>query len=257
MTYRALVRQSLYCAFLLSFIAGCAPQPANDSRGDNASLNAGSAPPTRTVPALAAEHAQQILHLSPEFATQLGVSETVAGSGFQARLSDYSPAANEAVVGAVQQLLADVESIDRKQLSQADATTLDALQFSYRMAVAQNRFDVGLPSVLSANPPYAINQLFGPQIDLPRLLIAQHPLRSAADVADWMKRLAELPSVLDALVRITENDARKGVVPPYFALQAVAKSARQFSAADPAEHPIATSFADRINQLGDLTLNQR
>lgn len=213
--------------------------------------------PGEDLRAMADRHATEILRQSPELATMMGVPESTAGEGFQARLSDLSPKANADARQFVAQLLAELETIDQKQLTGRDQITYEVMHFSYRLAVAQNRFASGHPSLLSANPPYAVNQLFGPQIDLPRLLTTQHPLRTQRNIADWFQRLASIPRVLRQLSEMSEADAKRGIIPPRFTLASVADAADRWVSGPTSEHPLLNAFVERLSRSGDLSAAER
>ncbi len=206
---------------------------------------------------LATEHAQFIMSRYPEWATQMGVSAEIAGAGFKSRLSSYTREENEAIATALKRMISELEAINRSALSDQEKVTFDVLWFAYDLARRQNDLGIGQASILSAGPPYAVNQLFGPQIDLPRLLIAQHPLRNQQDVLDWLERLSEIERVLEELATLTEHDAANGRSPPYFALEAISDSAYAFTNQDFDEHPILVSFAQRLEGIDSLTENQR
>ena len=78
--------------FCLSSIGACTVK-TNHSPA-NASAKSSETPQSETFNAefleLAERHAGKILATSPEWATQLGVDEAVAGAGFRGRLSDFS-----------------------------------------------------------------------------------------------------------------------------------------------------------------------
>ncbi|MEL6544599.1 MAG: DUF885 domain-containing protein [Myxococcota bacterium] len=209
-------------------------------------------PPEPTLDAMVEQHTRWILEQSPEWSTQLGVSEERAGIGFNGRLADYSPSANESIRNTLASMKTELDSIERDSLRPSEQLTYDVLRFSYDLAARQNRFGVGHPSVLGAAPPYAVNPLFGPQIDIPRLLMVQHPLRSRADAKTWLSRLAALPRVLDELAAMTERDAKHGVTPPAFALEAIAKASKNY-AKNPDTHPLLAAFRSRIDTVDSLS----
>jgi len=209
------------------------------------------------IEAIALKHAGVIMQSSPEWATQMGVSEALAGEGFKARLADFSSRANEDAYEALDSMINDLESIDRASLSRQEQLTYDVMAFSYAIAQRQNAFRTGHPSFLLASPPYAVNQLFGPQIDIPRLLIAQQRVRNTADAEDWLSRLSEIDRVLDEVAQLAETDSQRGVTPPYFALEAVANAAEAFIDKPVKEHMLYSSFAAKIDAIEDLGNQER
>ena len=200
---------------------------------------------------IADAHASVILSTYPEWATQLGVSEDVAGAGFSSRLSDLGPDANAKIHAVLAGFMDDLGDIDPAGLEGQDRMTYAVMKHAYSLAERHNRFGVGQASLLSAAPPYVVSQLFGPQIDLPRLLIAQQPLDTKRDVDAWQSRLADIDRVLDELAALTEVDANRRVTPPYFVLEAIVSSAATFTATEPEAHPIARAFESRLEGVAD------
>lgn len=200
---------------------------------------------------IADAHASVILSVYPEWATQLGVSEDVAGAGFPGRLSELGPDANANIQTMLTGFLDELDDIDPAELEGQDRITYAVMKHAYSLAERHNRFGVGQASLLSAGTPYVVNQLFGPQIDLPRLLIAQQPLNTKRDVEAWQSRLADVDRVLDELATLTEADAERAVTPPYFVLEAIVNSTKTFTAAEPEAHPIASAFESRLEGVAD------
>ena len=209
------------------------------------------------IKAVAEKHGSIIMSMSPEWATQMGVGADIAGEGFKSRLSSFSAASNREAYAVARDMRSELLNIDRSALSGRDLITYDVMDFSYDMAARQNAFRIGHPSFLSANPPYAVNQLFGPQIDLPRLLIAQHPVRSASDAEAWLSRLSQVERVLGELCEMTTADAAKGVVPPYFALEAISKSSVSIAETTPKSHQLYVSFENKLNNIDTLSASER
>ncbi len=207
--------------------------------------------------ALLNTQASQILMLSPEWATTLGVDESVGGKDYGRRLSSYSATGNHQTRALAIRLLRELEAVAPETLTDAQRVSRSTVLYAHRNAASQNALKVGIPSLLSVNSPYAVQQLFGPHLDLPRLLTSQHPLNSQADVDSWLARLKAVPRVLSELVSAAERDAARGVTAPAFALEGAARSARTLVSGAVATHPIITSFSHRLNSIRDLDKEAR
>ncbi|MEO1041404.1 MAG: DUF885 domain-containing protein [Pseudomonadota bacterium] len=201
---------------------------------------------------LAEEHARLILRDSPEWASQMGVSAEYGGEGFHGKLSQFDPESLDDIYKDQQAMLRQLRAINRSELSDQSKITFDVMLNAYELAAAQNQFQTGLPSVLSANPPYAVDQLFGPHISLPRLFTAQIPVRSVDDAENWLSRLAEVDRVLGEIADVAERDAARGIVPPAFALEAVSQSSRDITSSQVQDHPITTSFRSKLESIEDV-----
>jgi len=206
---------------------------------------------------LAEIHAARILAASPEWATQLGIDETVAGVGFQSRLSDFSTAGKSKLYALNRELLDEVKEIDRSRLNGTAAVTYDVMYSSYDIAARQNAFGIGLPSIALANPPYAVDQLFGQHVAMPMFFTSQIPVKDKAQLAAYISRLEQFSQVMMDIGDLLEADAEIGVVPPRFVLKAISESARNFGSGSISEHPIVESIEEKIDALGDLSNDEK
>ena len=206
---------------------------------------------------LADDHAARILQTAPEWATQLGVSETIGGKFYRRGLSDYSVAGNRALVALNQMLLKELEMVDRSELTGTALVTFDVMKAAYGLAARQNTQGVGYASLLGVNPPYAIDQLFGAHVSLTRFFAGQIPVTNAAELDDYMARLALLSGAIDDVATVVRDDAKRGVLPPRFALEAVRDSLRRLADGSIEKNPIVSSIVDRVASLEDLTAERR
>ncbi len=207
--------------------------------------------------ALADRHASRIFAVSPEWATQLGVTEEIAGAEFASRLSDFSRSGNADLVALNQELLAELRQVDRAVLTGTAAVTYEVMLNAYEVAARQNAFGVGMASLLWVNPPYAVDQLFGQQIAMPRFFTAQMPVTSEKQLRDYLRRLDDLGPAMSDVAKLLEDDAKKGVVPPRFVLSAVAKSARGFADDDINQHPIMVYLVRALDAMSALSEAER
>lgn len=206
---------------------------------------------------LADRHASEILRVSPEFATQLGVGEDIAGEGFGSQLTDYSPAGQREVAALIERLRRGLDGIDRASLQGTAAITYDVMSAAYDLASRQNALGTGPASVLGVLQPYATDQLFGPHIALPRLFAAQMPIRNAEELATYLDRLEQLGGAFDDVSAQLVADAARSAAPPRFVLEKVAEAARQFADVSTDDNPIFQGAAQKIDALENLSAAQQ
>lgn len=202
---------------------------------------------------LADDHAAQVLQAAPEFATVLGVDESVAGEGYNARLGDYGFEATQRARAMNEMFLREIRGVERGSLSEQDAVTYDVLRDAYETGARRNQFVFGGAAPWGSTSPYAVTQLSGPHLFLPRLLQTQHPLRSKKDAEDYLARLEAFGRVFDETIEVLGGDAAAGVVPPYFALEGASASMKAFTAAAPADNPLVGTFSARIAEIDGLS----
>ncbi len=207
--------------------------------------------------AIADNHAARALQASPEFATLLGVSEDIAGEGYNARLGDYGFEANQRTRQMNEDFLQEVRAVDFNALDGVAATTYEVLRDAYQTGAQRNQFDFGGAVPWGSASPYVVTQLTGPHLFLPRLLQTQQPMATAEDAENYIARLAEFGRVFDEVIETIGGDAALGVVPPYFAIDGVLGSITGFTALPPADNPLAATFAAKIDEIEGLGAEEK
>lgn len=245
-------------------LVGCGEQttapssPSADNTSASAEADAPAAMDEGTrLRALADDHAARVLQLAPEYATVLGVDESVAGEGYNGRLGSYGFEASQQARQLNETFLREVRGIERSALSEQDAVTYDVLRDAYQTGAQRNQFVFGGAVPWGSTSPYIVTQLSGPHLFLPRLLQTQHPLRSKQDAEDYLSRLEAFGRVFDEVIEVVSGDAAAGVTPPYFALEGAANSMKTFVSPAPAESPLVTTFSARISRIEGLSETER
>ena len=207
--------------------------------------------------ALADDHAARVLREAPEFATFLGVDEAVAGEGYNARLGQYGFEASQRARQLNESFLQEIRSVDRSALSGQETITYDVLRDAYELGAQRNQFDFGGATPWGSSSPYAVTQLSGPHLFLPRLMQTQHPLNNAQDAEHYLSRLEQFGRVFDEVIETIGADAALGVTPPYFALEGAAGSIDAFTSPAPSENPLVTSFSARLSEAAGVSETDR
>jgi uncharacterized protein (DUF885 family) len=240
-------------------LAGCGGEPAPSESA--AVSGANENPPIHSVTdefrQMADRHAAEFLKTSPELATILGVGEEIAGEGYQARLGAYGFEANQRLRVMNESFLQEIRAVERGALDEQAATTYDVMRKAYEIGARRNQFAFGASAAWGATGPYAVTQLDGPHIFLPRLLHTQHALATKKDAEDYLSRLSEFGRVFDETIESLGGDAALGVVPPRFAIEGAQRSIALFMEDPPEQNPLVASFAARLEQIGALTPDER
>lgn len=249
-------RNSVLSVCAATLLVGCGQQgdrtEANTPAETAAETEAAAPSASQLLADMAARHAATVLQESPEWSTALGVSEEIAGAGYNGRLGSYGFESNQRARQANEDFLQDIRSIDRQALSGQDAITYDVLRDAYEIGARRNQFDFGGATPWGSNNPYVVTQLSGPHLFLPRLLQTQQPLASAADAENYLERLSQFGRVFDEVIETIGADAAFGVTPPAFAVSGAMRSIAGFTSPAPAENPLATTFAAKIENIGSL-----
>ncbi|GHA00107.1 DUF885 domain-containing protein [Novosphingobium arvoryzae] len=193
-----------------------------------------AAPPPADAAALLDTLAWDLLRLSPEGATSLGI-DTGAHADLRSLLGDRSPSGQSAIVALLRKGLAQVQGIDPSALDHATRTSLAVVKSAFGVALDGFALPYGDVAVGGwRNTPYVVIQNVGAYLDTPRFLDGDHPVRDAADAEAYLARLAAMPSQLDGELERLASAGRIGAIAPSFLLD---KAIRQM------EHTLADARA--------------
>ncbi len=202
----------------MTLVAGCARNSAA------APILAGPTP-VAPIPAVSADAqasalldsiAENLLRLSPESATSLGIDKD-ARAEMRSRLSDRSAAGQQRVAATLAADLARVNRIDTAALSFPVRTSVEVVKSAYGTALEGFALPYGDVAVGGwRNTPYVVIQNTGAYLDVPRFLDTDHPVETAADAEAYLSRLASYPAQLDGELARMQAARAKGLVPPDF-----------------------------------------
>jgi uncharacterized protein (DUF885 family) len=195
----------------------------------------------------------EFLKAHPEAATSLAISREEAGGKYSDRLSDYSEAAEIRETAEMKTWLARLDKINANALADSDRVSLDVVRTALANGLGTAEFNWGTRGLRST--PYLVNQISGAYASIPDFLDSQHPLRSAEDAADYLKRLSAYAVVLDQESARITSDAERGVIPPDFAVDGAIKQLKKFAALKPAETVLVSSLARRLKETNSIEAN--
>jgi len=223
--------------------------------------------PSSAFLAMADRHAKAFLATAPEAATELGVSEDIAGEGYLTRLGGYGFAAHQAARTMNEEFLQELRGFDRAALSGTALITYDVLKNAYDTAARRDQFDFGGATPFGAGlpnsgdswamTPYFMTQLTGPHLALPRMLMTQHPIDSAEHIEAYLARLGEMSRALDEAGETFSTDAGIGVAPPRFAVEGILTSLRNFTGGPAAGHPLVVTLKEKMAGVDGLSDDER
>ncbi len=199
------------------------------------------------------ETATAALKFSPEGATQLAVSEEIAGGRYANRLSDASAEGLAQQVAAVKALVARFGEIDRKALTGQDAISWDVASTALRNTEAGNAFGYGNYGFGGAPTPYVVSQLTGAYQAVPDFLDSQHPMKTAQDAEDYLARLDAFATVLDQETARVKADAVRGVIPPTYIIERTLQQMQPLAATPPPATTLVRSIQRRAPTAEGVT----
>ncbi len=188
-----------------------------------AGISSTPSPTPASATALLDSVAWNLLALSPEGATSLGV-DTATHADLRSRLTDRSAAGQQRITAQVRADLARVEAFDAAALDHSTRTSLAVIRSAYRTALEGFALPYGDVAVGGyRNTPYVVIQNVGAYLDVPRFLDSDHPIENATDAEAYLSRLAAYPQVLDGETERLKSTAAQGVIAPDFLIEKALK----------------------------------
>ncbi|MGZ3297593.1 MAG: DUF885 domain-containing protein, partial [Asticcacaulis sp.] len=203
--------------------------------------------------ALFAAIAEEILILSPETATSLGL-DTGAHAALKSQLSDSSAAGDAAWARQLASMKARLTAVDRKGLSDSDRLRLDTVLYATDAGLRGAKFPYGSAPIASGffggASPYVVSQQNGAVTGVPEFLNSQHQIATAADAEAYLARVSAFALEIDQESERIAADAAKGVMPPDFIAANALGQLKAFRAQPLKDQDLVTSLSQRAAKAG-------
>jgi len=238
----ALTRRHLLGTMAASTTIGALPGIANAMPRDVAEADFAN---------LLAKMADEILQISPEQATSLGVDKG-ANAGLKAKLSDVSKAGNAAWSNQLHTMKLRLARTRRDLLSSDDQLRFDTVNYAIeRGLVAKRFFYANAASGLGGGTaPYVVSQQDGAVTSVPEFLNSQHQIATADDCEYYLSRVSEFARQIAQETEEIRHDAARGVVPPSFIASNALGQLKGYRAVAASAQPLVDSLKRRATAAG-------
>jgi uncharacterized protein (DUF885 family)/quercetin dioxygenase-like cupin family protein len=133
--------------------------------------------------------------------------------------------------------LEQLATFDRARMNETDRVSADLLQWLLTIVVDGEKYgDYAFP----------LEQMGGANVNLPNLLIVNHPLNTEKDAEHYVVRLGVLSARMDEAIAEARRRAATNMIPPRFIIRATIAQMSQFIGTPPSRNPLATSFDQRV-----------
>jgi uncharacterized protein (DUF885 family) len=151
-------------------------------------------------------------------------------------------------VRLAQRGLRDLAKYEQARLSEAQRVSAALMRWQLESVVQGEQY---------MDYRYPLDQFGGANVQLVESLTLRHPLATAKDASNYVKRLAQVGQRMDESLAEARRLADKGMIPPRFIIQTTLASMRTFSDVPPHENAMVTAFAQRMGSIDALSAQQR
>ncbi|MFN2570041.1 MAG: DUF885 family protein [Gemmatimonadales bacterium] len=160
--------------------------------------------------------AEDLLRLSPESATSLGI-DTGSRIALRSQLADRSSHGVQRLAQQVRNALERIKAIPPDALSHPVRTSIAVVHSAFTTALEGFALPYGDITVGGwRNTPYVVIQNVGAYLDVPRFLDSDHPIENASDAEAYLARLESYAQQLDGELGRLQVARATGFVPPGF-----------------------------------------
>lgn len=159
---------------------------------------------------------------------------------YSSNLDDESPAAEAYGAQLVKDGHATLLRYDRDALDAEGRLSYDVLAYFLRIQVEGEPW---------RQHNFPVNQQFGVQADLPNFMTQVHQVNNLGDAQAYLARLDKFPRKFEQLLQSLQQREAKGILPPRFTVEKVLVQMQGFVAPAPKDHPLVTTFADKLAKL--------
>ncbi len=247
-------KASLVSLAVLFALAGCSSESTQTSSGSSTAQTTAEVTNTSSTDAVdevVEQYTQTFITHQPALATSLKLSPEQYGE-YAARLPNYSLAGMQALQIDMNKAAEQLKQLQTLPLNEDEMLHVKVNEVLARYYAGHSQFSAGYIDTWGGHLPYIINQLSGPLVDIPNILKDQHGVESEQDAKDYLVRLEAFANMTEQVRSKALVDAKKGVILPKPLFANTLGYLNNFTAPAPAEHPLVTSFAEKLDSVGEL-----
>ena len=209
-----------------------------------------------TLDGIIDKHSKAFLQQHPTLGTALGLDDAVAGN-HRVSLPDYSPAGFNAMRQTMQQAATELAALSREGLPDLDSLHLETNQIIDQYYAGDSQFKGGFIDTWGGQLPYVVNQIWTPVMGAPTTMQDQQLVENAGQAEDYLTRLTALAHLVQQVEDKAKADADAGVVLPKNLFPNTLLFLANFIAGPAQQHPLVSSFADKLDALAELSEEQK
>jgi uncharacterized protein (DUF885 family) len=205
-------------------------------------------PSRSTVDGFFARFTDEWVRADPDLATSSRYFTGEEQSRLEQQLTPRTRAHTLERIKLAKRGLADLQKFDRSRMNDAQRVSAELMQWQLESIVAGEAFlDYDFP----------LDQFNGANVGLVESLTLRHPLVKPADASNYVARMKQIGTRMDESIGEARQLVARKMLPPRFIVQTTLTQMRGFSDVAPAQNPLVTAFAQRIQGIEGLSSAQR
>jgi uncharacterized protein (DUF885 family) len=180
---------------------------------------------------------------SPEMATSMRFFSGKEQDSLDGRLSDIGDDAAHARTARAKEGLAGLRKFDRSKLTPGQRISADMFEYLLNDVAGEEPY---------LDYQFPLNQFGGVQVRLPSLLTDLHPMRNSKDAENYLSRLQATGPKINQALGMMADRAKRGIRLPGFIAVETINQMKRFTAPEPAQNILVTSFAQRLKQISAI-----
>lgn len=190
----------------------------------------------------------QLVSDSPEMLTFLGMIDNTPLDRHSGKLSDYTQAQVDKSIEKTKDLLKGLEKYKDKDLSEQERLSYEITKWLFEDDIADENYRYSR---------YPLNQLSGPQVDLPSFLTDMHTIKSKKSAERYVSRVREFGRVLDETRINVDLSTENGVIAPDFILEKTILGMESFIEGGVDENPLVKTLPARLDKVEGLSQSDK
>jgi len=199
----------------------------------------GQQPPAQ-APRIAAffdEFTTEWVRGSPNLAASARYFGGAEQDAFERQIAPETAEYRQSRVALAKRGLDQLATFDRARMNESDRISADLMQWLLTIVVDGEKY---------SDYTFPLEQMGGANVNLPNLLIVNHPLNTEKDAEHYVARLGLVGVRMDEAIAEARARAAKNLIPPRFIIRATIAQMQQFIGTPAARNPLVTSFDERL-----------
>ena len=156
---------------------------------------------------------------------------------FEQQLSPETPEFRHSRVVLAQKGLSALAAFNRARMTDTERVSADLVQWQLATLVEGEKYSGYF---------FPLEQFGGVNVNLPNILVVNHPLNTEKDAVHYIARLGLVGTRMDEAIAEARGLVAQNMIPPRFIIRGTIAQMQQFIATPPAKNPFVTAFDQRV-----------